>query len=57
MTTLSPMVGWRLPTSLPVPAEGHALIKRHIVADDRRFADDHAVAMVDEKALADARAG
>ena len=38
-------------------AEGHALIKRHIVADDRRFADDHAVAMVDEKALANARAG
>ena len=38
-------------------AEGYALIERHVVADDGRFADDHTVAMVDEEPFSDACAG
>jgi len=38
-------------------AQRHAVVKRHIVADDRRFADDDAHAMIDEQPLADARTG
>jgi len=37
--------------------EGYTLIERHIVADDGRFADDYAVAMVDKESLPDACAG
>jgi len=37
-------------------AERDALIELHVVADEARLADDDAGAMVDEEALADARA-
>ena len=39
------------------PAEGDTLIEGHVVADDRRFSDDDAHAMVDEQAFADLGAG
>ena len=38
-------------------AQRNALIDGHIIADDGRFADDHAVAVVDEHPAADLRAG
>ena len=38
-------------------AQGYALVHRDIVPDDRRFADDHAHAVVDEQSPADGRAG
>ena len=38
-------------------AQRNALINGHIVADDGGFADDHAVAMVDEHPAPDLRAG
>jgi hypothetical protein len=34
-------------------AQGHALVERHIVADDRSLADHHAHAVIDEEAAAD----
>lgn len=39
------------------PAEGDTLIEGHVVADDRRFSDDDAHAMVDEQSFADLGAG
>ena len=39
------------------PAEGHALIEGNVVADDRRFSDDNAHAMVNEQAFANLGAG
>lgn len=38
-------------------AEPHRLIRAHALADDRRFADDDARAVVDEEGLVDRRAG
>ena len=34
-------------------AEGHALVQNHVVADDGCLTDHHAVAVIDEKVLAD----
>jgi hypothetical protein len=48
MITSFPMVGWRF------PAKGRALVDRHIVPDDRGFAD-HNKAMVDEQVFSDLR--
>ncbi len=42
---------------LACTAEGYTLIERHVVANDGRFADDYAVAMVDKEPLPDACAG
>ena len=38
-------------------AQRHVVIERHVVADFRRFADDHTHAVVHEEPLADARRG
>ena len=57
MTTLLPMVGWRLPVSFAGAAQGDALVERDVVADDRGLADDDAHAVIDEEAAADLRAG
>lgn len=42
---------------LTCPAEGHALIEGDVVADDCRFADDDAHAMVDKQAFTNLGAG
>ena len=57
ISTLLPMVGWRLPVSLPVPPEGDAVVDGAVVTDLGGLADDDAHAVVDEQALADLRAG
>ena len=38
-------------------AEGHALIQRHIVADDRGLSDDDAAPVVNKKPFSDGRPG
>ncbi len=39
------------------PAQGYAVVDRHMVTDLRRFTDDHAHAMVNENVSTDPRAG
>src|SRR5271165_2143206 len=38
-------------------AQGHALIQRHIITDDRSLANNHAHSVIDEEPAADLRAG